>query len=76
MEQPETGVFPSRELCRPEHWYACADRDDGVTHIFEPYIDVFYRCNIWHVRGRDRSLLATLPERTFFHRYADVFGAG
>jgi NAD+ kinase len=26
--------------------------------------------------GRDRSLLATLPERTFFHRYADVFGAG
>ena len=26
--------------------------------------------------GPERSLLATLPERTFFHRYADVFGAG
>jgi NAD+ kinase len=26
--------------------------------------------------GRDRSLLATLPERTFFHRYGVVFGAG
>jgi NAD+ kinase len=25
--------------------------------------------------GRERSLLATLPERTFFHRYGDVFGA-
>jgi NAD+ kinase len=24
----------------------------------------------------ERSLLATLPERTFFHRYSDVFGAG
>ncbi len=28
-----------------------------MTHIFEPFIDVFYRCNIWHVRGRDLSLL-------------------
>ena len=26
--------------------------------------------------GPERSLLATLPERTFFHRYGDVFGAG
>jgi NAD+ kinase len=26
--------------------------------------------------GRERSLLATLPERTFFRRYATVFGAG
>ena len=38
-------------------WYASVDCDDGVTHLFEPYIDVFYRCNIWFVRGRDRSLL-------------------
>jgi NAD+ kinase len=26
--------------------------------------------------GRERSLLATLPERGFFQRYGDVFGAG
>jgi NAD+ kinase len=26
--------------------------------------------------GRERSLLATLPERSFFQRYGDVFGAG
>jgi glyoxylase-like metal-dependent hydrolase (beta-lactamase superfamily II) len=56
MEQPESGCIPVAQL-RSEHWYASADRGDGVTHIFEPHIDVFYRCNIWHVRGRDRSLL-------------------
>ena len=38
-------------------WYASVDAGDGITHLFEPYIDVFYRCNIWFVRGRDRSLL-------------------
>jgi glyoxylase-like metal-dependent hydrolase (beta-lactamase superfamily II) len=38
-------------------WYASVDCGLGVTHIFEPYINVFYRCNIWYVRGRDRSLL-------------------
>lgn len=32
-------------------------REHGVTHIFEHHIDAFYRCNIWHVRGRDCSLL-------------------
>ncbi|HFD16035.1 MAG TPA: MBL fold metallo-hydrolase, partial [Rhodospirillales bacterium] len=30
---------------------------DGVTWIDEPYIREFYRCNIWHVRGRDRDML-------------------
>jgi glyoxylase-like metal-dependent hydrolase (beta-lactamase superfamily II) len=43
--------------CGAEHWYASAECGNGVTHIFEPHIDVFYRCNIWHVRGRERSLL-------------------
>jgi glyoxylase-like metal-dependent hydrolase (beta-lactamase superfamily II) len=38
-------------------WYRCAALENAVTHIFEPYIIPFYRCNIWHVRGRDRSLL-------------------
>ncbi len=41
----------------PARWYASADAGDGITHLYEPHIDVFYRCNIWHVRGRDRSLL-------------------
>ena len=30
---------------------------DGVTLIHEPWIKPFYRCNIWHVSGRDRDLL-------------------
>jgi glyoxylase-like metal-dependent hydrolase (beta-lactamase superfamily II) len=38
-------------------WYAAADCTERVTHLYEPYINVFYRCNIWHVQGRDRCLL-------------------
>ncbi len=42
---------------RPEDWYATKRLDDGVTYICEPHIEEFYRCNIWHVRGRDRDML-------------------
>ena len=38
-------------------WYQTASVGDDVTHIWEPHIKPFYRCNIWHVRGRDRDLL-------------------
>lgn len=38
-------------------WYRTAPAGDGVTHIFEPFVREFYRCNIWHVRGRERDLL-------------------
>jgi glyoxylase-like metal-dependent hydrolase (beta-lactamase superfamily II) len=31
--------------------------DHGITHIDEHHIDPFYRCNIWHLRGRDRDLV-------------------
>ena len=40
-----------------ESWYETTRLDDGVTHIHEPFIKAFYRCNIWHVRGRDRDML-------------------
>lgn len=30
---------------------------DGVTLIDEPAILPFYRCNVWHVRGRDGDML-------------------
>lgn len=42
---------------RPEDWYRIRKLSDGVTWIDEPYIREFFRCNIWHVRGRDRDLL-------------------
>ncbi len=45
------------ERARPEDWYALSKRSDDVTLISEPFIEEFYRCNIWHVRGRDRDLL-------------------
>lgn len=38
-------------------WYRTERVGDGVTHICEPFIREFYRCNIWHVGGRDRDLL-------------------
>ena len=42
---------------RPEDWYRLRPAGDGVTFIDEPAIAEFYRCNIWHVRGRDRDML-------------------
>lgn len=41
----------------PREWYETIRFADGVTLIHEPWIKPFFRCNIWHVRGRDRDLL-------------------
>ncbi len=41
----------------PAEWYETRSVGDGVTWIFEPHVKPFWRCNIWHVRGRDRDLL-------------------
>ena len=38
-------------------WFEASRLDDGITRIVEPYADPFIRCNIWHIRGRDRDLL-------------------
>jgi len=38
-------------------WYETRTLDDGVTYIGEPYIKEFYRCNVWHIRGRDNDML-------------------
>ena len=38
-------------------WYSSRAHADGITQIGEQHIREFYRCNIWHVRGRERSLL-------------------
>ena len=35
----------------PKNWYRQRAAGDGITWIDEPYIQEFYRCNIWHVRG-------------------------
>jgi glyoxylase-like metal-dependent hydrolase (beta-lactamase superfamily II) len=45
------------ERATPETWYETRRVGDDVTYIFEPFIKEFYRCNIWHVRGRERDML-------------------
>ncbi|WP_458525971.1 MBL fold metallo-hydrolase [Onishia taeanensis] len=41
----------------PDQWYRTQRLSDGITLIDEPWIKPFFRCNLWHVRGRDRDLL-------------------
>jgi glyoxylase-like metal-dependent hydrolase (beta-lactamase superfamily II) len=45
------------DRARPEDWWTTETRADGVTLITEPHVTEFYRCNCWHVRGRDRDAL-------------------
>ncbi|MCV6594343.1 MAG: MBL fold metallo-hydrolase [Silicimonas sp.] len=41
----------------PQDWYRTTRKSDDITLIDEPFITPFYRCNMWHVRGRDRDML-------------------
>jgi glyoxylase-like metal-dependent hydrolase (beta-lactamase superfamily II) len=38
-------------------WFVVEHVADGVTHISEPHVHPLLRCNVWHVRGRDRDLV-------------------
>ena len=40
-----------------ERWFELRRVDNDITLIFEPHVVPFLRCNIWHVRGRDRDLM-------------------
>jgi glyoxylase-like metal-dependent hydrolase (beta-lactamase superfamily II) len=40
-----------------ERWFELRRIGDDITLIFEPHVVPFLRCNIWHVRGRDRDLV-------------------
>ncbi|MBK0398901.1 MBL fold metallo-hydrolase [Limibaculum sp. M0105] len=42
---------------RPEEWWETIRFADDITLIHEPLIHPFFRCNVWHVRGRERDLL-------------------
>ena len=41
----------------PGRWYEVHSRGDGVSQILETYVAKWLRCNIWHIRGRDKDLL-------------------
>lgn len=45
------------ERANPQDWWRVRSVGDGVTWIDEPHVREFYRCNLWHVRGRDRDML-------------------
>jgi glyoxylase-like metal-dependent hydrolase (beta-lactamase superfamily II) len=40
-----------------DRWFEFRRVDDDITLIWEPHVVPLIRCNIWHVRGRDRDLL-------------------
>jgi len=40
-----------------ERWFEFRRVDDAITLIWEPHTVRLMRCNIWHVRGRDRDLM-------------------
>jgi glyoxylase-like metal-dependent hydrolase (beta-lactamase superfamily II) len=45
------------QIATAESWYQTRPVGNGVTWIWEPHIKPYYRCNIWHIRGRDQDLL-------------------
>jgi glyoxylase-like metal-dependent hydrolase (beta-lactamase superfamily II) len=45
------------EIATADSWYETQKMADDVTYIGEVFIKEFYRCNIWHVRGRDKGML-------------------
>jgi glyoxylase-like metal-dependent hydrolase (beta-lactamase superfamily II) len=40
-----------------ERWFETRRIDDSITLLWEPHVIPLMRCNIWHVRGRDRDLM-------------------
>ena len=45
------------ERARPEDWWETIRFADDITLIHEPFVHPVFRCNVWHVRGRERDLL-------------------
>ncbi|MEM6488306.1 MAG: MBL fold metallo-hydrolase [Pseudomonadota bacterium] len=45
------------QVAKAEDWWRVTPLADGISLIDEPHIEPMYRCNCWHVRGRDRDLL-------------------
>lgn len=40
-----------------DRWFRRLSHPDGVTQLTEPHVHPLIRCNIFHVRGRDRDLV-------------------
>lgn len=40
-----------------DRWFEMKRISDDITLLWEPHVVPLMRCNIWHVRGRDRDLM-------------------
>jgi glyoxylase-like metal-dependent hydrolase (beta-lactamase superfamily II) len=40
-----------------DRWFERTTIDDSITLLWEPHVIPLMRCNIWHLRGRDRDLV-------------------
>ena len=40
-----------------DKWYERKAITNDLTLVFEPHVHPFLRCNIWHLKGRDKDLL-------------------
>jgi glyoxylase-like metal-dependent hydrolase (beta-lactamase superfamily II) len=40
-----------------DRWFELKRIDNDITLLWEPHVIPLMRCNIWHVRGRDRDLM-------------------
>jgi glyoxylase-like metal-dependent hydrolase (beta-lactamase superfamily II) len=66
----------SRTLEVADRWFQIEPSGEGISLIYEPEVDEFIRCNIWHIQGRDRDLLidsgtGVRPLRTEIPRLSD-----
>ena len=55
MDNPAANPCPAPAIAKD--WYEVHTIADGISLIRESYIADWVRCNIWHVRGRDRDIL-------------------
>jgi glyoxylase-like metal-dependent hydrolase (beta-lactamase superfamily II) len=40
-----------------DRWWERQSFSDGITKLWEPHVHPLVRCNVWHVKGRDRDLI-------------------
>ena len=59
-----------------DRWFTRQRVDDAITFLTEPDVHPLLRCNIWHVRGRDRDLVVDtgLGVASLTEAAADLFG--
>jgi len=48
---------PDLVLPVADPWFVVLQVSDGVRLITEPHVHPLLRCNVWHVRGRERDLV-------------------